>query len=133
LHSLQARALLIGLGLTAGFRIVFTVWQIVHHWRSRRFRKAKNAIAEIANADSDRAVKAIVGLRGTGLFLLMFLTMMLTEGGLGMDAAWMIMLVVNWLVALLGVASLLEPLISRGETRWLRQYLADKAAGGVGA
>jgi hypothetical protein len=132
LHSLQARALLIGLAATAGFRIVFTVWQIVHHWRSRRFRRAENRSAETADADSDRAVKAAVGLRGVGLFLLMFLTMMLTEGGPGMDAAWMIMLVVNGLIVLLGVANLLGPLIVRGETRWLRQYLASEAAGRIG-
>jgi len=133
LHSFQARALMIGLAATAGFRIIFTVWQIVHHWRSRRIRSDESPVVATANPDSDRPVKAVVGLRGVGLFLLMFLTVMLTEGSLGMDAAWMIMLVVNGLIVLLGVADWLGPLIVRGETRWLRRYLADRAAGGIGA
>jgi hypothetical protein len=136
LHSFQAPALLIGLAATAGFagfRVIFTVWQIVHHWHSRRSSKGKNSAAAPATPDSDRPVKAVVGLRGVGLFLLMFLTIMLTESKLVMDAAWIIMLVVNSLVVLLGVADWLGPLIVRGETRWLRQYLADRAAGGTSA
>jgi hypothetical protein len=54
---------------------------------------------------------------------------MLTESDLSMDAAWMIMLVVNGLIVVLGVVNLTGPLVSRGETRWLRQYLAERAAG----
>ena len=131
LQTFQARALAIGLVLMAGFRIVFTAWQIVHHWRSRSTRGGEKAA--VARADADRPVKAIVGLRGTGLFLLLFLVVALTENKLGMDAAWMIMLVVNGLIVLLGVVNLLGPVMSRGETRWLRQYLADRTAGKAGA
>jgi hypothetical protein len=128
LHSFQARALAIGLALMAGWRIVFTVWQIVHHRRGSR-RWAGSPVAASANADSDRPVKAAVGLRGVGLFLLVFLVVALTENELSVDAARMIMLVVNGLVVLLGVVGLLGPLIVRGETRWLRRYLADRATG----
>jgi hypothetical protein len=128
LNLLHTRALLIGLGLTAGLRIVLTAWQIVHH-HSRRPREAERPGVVTTNPDSDRPVKAIVGLRGVGIFLLMFLVVMLTESDLGMDAAWLIMLVVNGLIVLLGVVNLLGPLTTRGETQWLRQYLAERAAG----
>jgi hypothetical protein len=128
LQSLQAPALLVGLTATAGFRVVYTIWQIVHHWRSSRAPEDEDRNVAPVSPDSDRPVKAIVGLRGVGLFLLMFLTMMLTEGGIGINAAWIIMLVVNGLVVLLGIAELLGPLIVWGETRWLRQYLAERPA-----
>jgi hypothetical protein len=131
LQTFQARALVTRLVLVAGWRIVFTIWQIVHHQRSRR--TADSPMAKAADADRDRPVKAVVGLRGAGLFMLLFLTVVLTENKFGFDSAWAIMLVINGLIVLLGVVNLVGPVMSRGETRWRRQYLVDRAASKAGA
>lgn len=114
--TFESHGLLLSLAGFALVRIADTVWEILHH--------------RAIDPDSDRPVRAAVGLRGVGLFLLVFLTAMVTDKdtGLGADATWVCMAVVNALVILVGGLSLTGPIWLGPETRWLRRYLAQRDA-----
>lgn len=68
-------------------------------------------------------MKSAVGLRGVGLFLLVFLPAVTTGREYSDRAAKITMLAVNGLVVALGLVNLTGPLWLRRETRWLREYL----------
>lgn len=133
--ALETPGVMLGVVAFALLRVASTVWEILHHRATDREREISPALLteeqRVKRAQSDRPVKAAVGLRGVGLFLLMFLTVYLTDSGqdLDVDVAWMTMIVVNGAVVLYGAMSLLTwPLLIR-ETRWLRQYLQGRQQG----
>ena len=130
--SLQTPGVLWALAGFSLLRIISTVVEIVHH-RSNDWSRGiapSEWTAEQARryAASDRPVKAVVGLRGVGLFLLVFLTAFLTdeERGASVDVAWVTMIVVNSIVILYGSISILGWPFLLPETRWLRNYLAER-------
>jgi hypothetical protein len=100
-------------------RIGGTAAEIIHHKSSGGDREER--------ADEDRPVRVTVGLRGVGLFLMVFLTVMLTENDdLPINAPKVIMLVINGLVITMGVLNLFGPIMLHSETQWLRNYLAKR-------
>jgi hypothetical protein len=133
-ESLRTPGVLTSLAALAAVRLAETAWEIFRHRSVDAERAAQvhdGVPAAAIVTDSDRPVKAAVGLRGVGLFLLVFLTAFLTDEDRGVetDVAWVTMLVVNGLVVLYGLLNLTGWLWLRGETLWLRKYLADRAAG----
>jgi hypothetical protein len=103
------------------FGFLFTAWEIIDH----NF-----------GAGKDRGVKVAVGLRGVGLFLLMF-TMLIVAAAADSfldDAldpeifARLLMLALNSLIVIYGVLTALGPWMLRSETEWLREYLATREA-----
>jgi hypothetical protein len=68
--------------------------------------------------------KVLLGMRGLGLFLLMFLVVMLRESaGVNASVARGAMLAVNGAIVALALFNVVGLLWLRGETRWLRNYL----------
>ena len=126
--TFQTTGLAIGIGVMALLRVVSTAWELLHHRASDRARDERQG-EWVEQADGDRPVKVVVGLRGVGLFLLMFLVVFLTDDGSASSATVtrICMLVVNCLLVLWGVTKLFTPLLIRGETKWLRAYLAERA------
>lgn len=106
---LEDRGVIYGLAGLVGYQVLFTVWEIVDH----KIGSGKN-----------RGVKIAVGLRGAGLFLLMFLVLM-AGGGVGENGpvARAVMLLVNGVVVLFGIMNVVGLWMMRGETAWLRDYL----------
>jgi hypothetical protein len=71
--------------------------------------------------------KVALGMRGLGLFLLMFLVVMLRESaGEGGEISRGVMLTVNGLIVALALFNVVGLLWLRGETRWLRNYLEER-------
>lgn len=94
-----------------GYQLATFVWEF---WRSRR-------------ALQTYETKVLLGMRGLGLFVLMFLVVMLREsagesGGVSRHA----MLAVNGAIVALGLFNVVGLLWLRGETRWLRNYLDER-------
>ena len=115
----QSLGFFLGLVSLLVIRIGGTVAEIVHH--------KLNGGDLAVRADEDRPVKVRVGLRGAGLFLMVFLTAMLTEGeGEPTVAPKNIMLVIHGLVVTMGLLKLFGPIMLRSETEWLRNYLAKR-------
>lgn len=125
---LERRTLWLGLAAMAGMRFLGAAWEIVSH----RGGAARDADPKSRSAfDEDQPVKVLVGLRGVGLFLLVFLTAVVAEKkDLDFDAPRLIMLVVSGVVVAYGLLNLVGPLLLWRETRWLRDYLADRARPG---
>jgi hypothetical protein len=99
------------IGLIA-YQVLFTVWEIVVHKRG---------------VGSNRQVKVKLGMRGLGLFLLMFLLVMVADNwGEQSSATRIAMLVVNAGIVFLGVVTMVGPLMIRRETQWLREYLRKR-------
>ncbi|MBX3432336.1 MAG: hypothetical protein KF847_03200 [Pirellulales bacterium] len=116
----------IGLAVTAAVRIAGTIVEILQH---RRADRAGFGVAPLKFADAERPVKCAVGLRGVALFLLLFPAAMIAESdSLRQSAPRLLMLGVNGLIVLSGLVNLAGPLLLRGETRWLRDYLARRDA-----
>ena len=94
------------------YQVLFTVWEIFSHKREK----------------SERQVKVAVGMRGIGLFLLLFLVVMTTDGQAKENSSSRIaMLLVNGGIVLLGIGTMIGPLFLCGETKWLKEYLAKRA------
>ncbi|MDC0937047.1 hypothetical protein OAS39_12235 [Pirellulales bacterium] len=132
LHSFQTPGVLWALAVVSLIRIISTVLEIVHHRSKDRARGVDPSewteLDAARDASSDRPVKAVMGLRGVGLFLLMFLTVFLTdeERVEEVDVAWATMMVVNGIIVLYGMVGLVGWPLLVGETRWLRKYLAER-------
>jgi hypothetical protein len=105
------RSVLYGLAILVGYQIVFAAWDVV-----------RRLVAE------DRGeVKVAVGMRGLGLFLLMFLVVMIRESaGENGAVARGAMLVVNGGLVALAAFNTVGQFWLRGETRWLRNYLHER-------
>lgn len=94
------------------YQVLFTVWEIFSH----KHRK------------SERQVKVAVGMRGIGLFLLLFLMVMTTDGQTKeTSVSHIAMLLVNGVIVLWGVFTMIGPLLIKKETDWLKDYLAKRA------
>ena len=99
-------------GMTA-YQVIFTIWEIVVHK---------------IGGGKDRKVKVAVGLRGVGMFLLVFVVGMAGDTfGQNGALAQIIMMVVNGALILLGLVSIAGVWMMRGETVWLRDYLEREA------
>ena len=115
------RALRVSLLGFLGYRVLFTAWEILVHRGE--------------SADGGR-VKAIPGLRGTGLFLLAFLVVALygdesEASTVGESGAWWVMLVVNSLAIVFAILNAWGVRMVQDNARWLRRYVESKAAGVV--
>lgn len=99
-----------------GYQLLLTTWEIVRCRRSPGTCETKSAI----------------GMRGLGLFLLMFLVVMLRESaGESGEISRSVMLTVNGLIVALAAFNVVGLLWLRGETRWLRDYLAERRRSGL--
>jgi hypothetical protein len=91
------------------YQVLFTIWEIMAHKSGRA---------------AGKQVKVSVGMRGLGLFLLMFLMVMLADGwAKGTPGTRIAMLLVNGGIVLLGLGTMFGPLFIRQETAWLKDYL----------
>lgn len=94
-----------------GYQLLLTAWEIVRCRRSPGTCETKSAL----------------GMRGLGLFLLMFLVVMLRESaGETGEISRGVMLTVNGLIVALAIFNVVGLLWLRGETRWLREYLDER-------
>jgi hypothetical protein len=99
------------IGLIA-YQVLFTVWEIVDHKRG---------------TGTDRQVKVALGMRGLGLFLLMFLLVMVADNwGKQSSATRISMLVVNGGIIVMGLVTMIGPHMIRNETVWLKDYLQKR-------
>jgi hypothetical protein len=97
-----------------GYQLLLTAWEIV---RCRRL-------------PGTCETKVALGMRGLGLFLLMFLVVMLRESaGETGEISRGVMLTVNGLIVALALFNVVGLLWLRGETRWLRDYLEERREG----
>ena len=117
-----SRGPVLGLILISIIRVLSTILEIRQH------RQADATRGQAAVSAADLPVKAVLGLRGAALFMLMFLVVFLVEELEGnTDIMWIIaMSVVNGLVVLWGLLNAFGWLWIRGETRWLREYLEQR-------
>ena len=106
------RGVIYGLAGVTAYQVLFTIWEIVDH---------KGA------ASKDRGVKIFAGLRGAGLLFLMFLSLFvhdaLRDNG---AAARTLLLCANGGIILLGLSNPFGLWMSRGDTAWLRDHLAQR-------
>lgn len=108
---LAERSVQWSLGGLVVYQLALTAWEIV---RCRRWPETCVA-------------KATLGIRGLGLFLLMFLVVMLREqAGETGEISRGVMLTVNGLIVALAVFNVVGLMWLRGETRWLREYLEER-------
>jgi hypothetical protein len=99
------------IGLIA-YQVLFTVWEIVDHKRGN---------------GTDRQVKVALGMRGLGLFLLMFLLVMVADNwGAQSSATRIAMLVVNGGIVFMGLVTMIGPHMIRKETVWLKDYMLKR-------
>lgn len=101
------------LAALVGYQLLLTGWEIAR----QRF------------TPHDGETPVYLGMRGLGLFLLMFVVVLFREsagnsGGISRG----VMLTVNGLIVAWAIASVVGLLWLRGETRWLRKYLAERRA-----
>jgi hypothetical protein len=99
-----------------GYQLLLAGWEI---FRCRRWPE---------NCET----KIYLGIRGVGLFLLMFVVAWLRESTETKEVSRAAMLVVNGLIVALAVFNVVGLLWLRGETRWLRSYLAERRDRGAG-
>lgn len=93
------------------YQVVAAAWEIIRHRR--------------AGPDAG-PVQAAPGVRGVGLFILMFVTMTVGDPDAAEGlAAQRVMLWVNWAIVVIGVLNSASMLWLQGETRWLRNYMRD--------
>ncbi len=113
----QNRGLLKGVALLAVYETAMTVWEIARH------KLGGEAAGE---------VKVAVGMRGLGLFLLLFVVVMIHDA-LGENGAVArgVMLAVNGAILLLACFNGLGFLWLRADTNWLRTHLRDQGAKNV--
>ena len=91
-----------------GYQVTAFMWEVVR-WRQ---------------SPQTHETKVLLGMRGLGLFLLMFLVVMLRESaGASGGISRGVMLAVNGAIVALALFNVVGLLWLRGETRWLRNYL----------
>jgi hypothetical protein len=97
-----------------GYQLLLTAWEII------RCRRSPGTCESQAH----------LGIRGVGLFLLMFLVVMLRESagktGGSAEISRGVMLTVNGLIVALALFNVVGLLWLRGETRWLRNYMEER-------
>jgi hypothetical protein len=97
-----------------GYQLLLTAWEIV------RCRRSPGTCESQAH----------LGIRGLGLFLLMFLVVMLRESagetGESAEISRGVMLTVNGLIVALALFNVVGLLWLRGETQWLRNYMEER-------
>lgn len=105
------RTLLYGVACLVGYQFLVAAWEIARRMRSKDHGELKVAL----------------GMRGLGLFVLMFVVVMIREssGELG-TVALAVMLAVNAALIVMALFNALGQLWVRGETRWLREYLRER-------
>jgi hypothetical protein len=105
----QNGGLLKSVAILATYEVTMTAWEIARHK---------------LGGDASGAVKVALGMRGLGLFLLLFVVVMIREA-LGDDGALArsVMLAVNGAIVLTACFNAIGFLLVRGETNWLREYL----------
>lgn len=108
------RKLLLSIAAMAGYQALIALWDIAR----RRMRRAE-----------PDPLKATPGMRGLGLFLLVFVMVFVGDpdhpGG---SAASRVMLFVNGCVVAAGLVSALGLVWARAETRWLQTYIRTHPA-----
>jgi hypothetical protein len=103
----------------AAYQAISAVWEIA---RVRRV-SAKGSESEAGG------VQAQPGVRGVGLFILMFVTMTLGDpDGAGGLAAQRVMLAVNGVIVVVGILNAAAWLWLGNETRWLARYVREHRA-----
>lgn len=107
-------SLLASLAVMAGYQVLTAAWEIVRH------RRAGEAAGPL---------KAAPGMRGLGLFLLVFVAAGVADRTDG-TAARALMFTVNGAIVAMGIFNAVGLLWLRGETRWLREYLRQRRDGG---
>lgn len=70
--------------------------------------------------------RVYLGMRGVGLFLLMFVIVWIRESTETKEVSRLAMLIVNGLIVALAIFNVVGLLWLRGETRWLRNYLDER-------
>ena len=70
--------------------------------------------------------RVYLGMRGLGLFLLMFVIVWIRESTETKEASRLAMLIVNGLIVAMAIFNVVGLLWLRGETRWLRNYLEER-------
>jgi hypothetical protein len=113
-HVALDASFVIGLVSMIAYQVGAAAWEIARH---RRGGAAAGPL------------KATPGMRGLGLFLLMFVMLMFAEPGTGM-AARRVMLIVNGAIVAAGAFGAVGMLLIRGETVWLRAYLRARPEDG---
>ncbi len=109
LRDTEFRHALIGF---VSYQWLLTIWEILSHRMSKT---------------SGGAVKVAVGLRGVGLFLLMFLVLMIVgDDGQNPEGVKYAMLIINGLLIFLGLVYITGPILLAGETQWLKRYLRER-------
>jgi len=105
-------------------KVTGTSLEIFQH---RYYGQAQEGNSPAEFAERDRPVRTSTGIRGVGLFLLVFLTAYFTEQeNPAADGPKIIMLVIYSLMIAGGVFNLFTPLLLLRETRWLKSYLAKR-------
>ncbi len=108
----EQRGVMLSLAGLIAYQAIFTIWEIVDHKRG---------------TGTDRQVKVALGMRGLGLFLLMFLLVIVADNwGKQSSATRIAMLVVNGGIVFLGVMTMIGPFMIRKETAWLKDYLHQR-------
>jgi hypothetical protein len=112
-QALRERDVIVSLVVLIVYQIGFTIWEIASHWLPR---------------NQDQKVKVSVGMRGLGLFLLMFLLVWIADNQeKSPTAVTTTLLVVNGAIALWGMFTIIGPLLIKKEATWLKDYLAKRA------
>jgi hypothetical protein len=103
--------LLKSLAILAAYEVAMTAWEIARHK---------------LGGDASGEVKVALGMRGLGLFLLLFVVVMIREA-LGDDGAMArgVMLAVNAAIVLAACFNAIGFFWVRGEANWLQEYLRD--------
>ena len=97
------------------YESAFTLWEITRHKLGR---------------DAAGKVRVVLGMRGLGLFLLMFLVVMLDEALHDNGApARVALLTVNAAILVMAAFNLVGLYWVQAETNWLRAYLRDESDG----
>ncbi len=133
LDSFRTPGLALFMAATFLLRFLSTAGEIIHHratgkahcqpQRDSSHMTGTESI-DLLQADRDRPIKVAPGLRGVWLFLLVFIIGILADTFEEIPLA--MMLVVNGLFVLWGMMKIAFLLMVRGETRWLREYLAER-------
>lgn len=106
------KSLLVSMAMFAAYQAIAAIWEIIRHRRT---------------GDAAAQVVAQPGVRGAGLFLLMFVMLIAGDPDRrgGVDAR-RVMLAVNGAIVLVGILNSAAILWLQSETAWLRSYLRQR-------
>lgn len=107
---LAERSVQWSLAALVGYQLLLAAWEVARcRWSS-----------------TPCEARVYLGLRGVGLFLLMFVVAWLRESNGTKEVSRTAMLIVNGLIVALAAFNVVGLLWLRGETRWLRDYLEER-------